>query len=152
MRLKHTVSKKYKINRKHRGKSNKKVRSIKRGGGCGCETVKPVSSFFIGGNGMTTNSLLALPANNYYPLNDFSNDPNYLVVSSGQTGNFVRSGGTRRRQIAKTTRKKGVRKSKGIRYICNATKGGAFSYGLSDVSLTPPQYSMYSVTNPPPSA
>ena len=165
MRIKQTVSKKHKNNCKSRGKSNKKARSNKRsGGGCGCESTNPVSKFFVGGNnGVTTNALLALPANNYYPLNDYSKDPNYLVVSAGQTGNFVRSGGTRRRrQMAKTNRRKGYGKHKGggsvsgvaalLTPAISATTVGAGSYGLGGASLSMPQYSMYSITNPPPSA
>jgi hypothetical protein len=168
MRLKHTVSKKHKNNRKSRGKSHKKVRSNKRrGGGCGCESTNPVSKFFVGGNtGGTTNALMALPANNYYPLNDYSKDPNYLVVGSGQTGNFVHSGGKRKhKRIAKTIKRNCKNKTKGVLgggYIndatalfspaISATMVGASSYGLAGTAFSPPQYSMYSATNPPPSA
>jgi hypothetical protein len=86
MRTKRSVSKNHK----------KSSRNKRRGGGCGCESTSPVGKFFIGGT--NTNALMALPANNYYPLNDFAKDPNYLAVSSRQTGNFVHAGGKRRRK------------------------------------------------------
>jgi hypothetical protein len=190
MRLKHTVSKK---TRKNKNKSHKKVRSQKRrGGGCGCESSNTVGKFFIGGT-PTTNALLALPANNYYPLNDYSKDPNYLVVSSGQTGNFVKTGGKRRNhRFSRTNKRTGkhntitfdgkpslviprtptklLRRFSGVLtkrvsgggYVSDATTlmtpaisatmVGASSYGLGGTSFTPPPYSMYSATNPPPSA
>ena len=162
MRLKYTVSKKHKNNRKTRRKSNKKVRFHKKrkGGGCGCESTNSVSKFFVGGNaGLTTNSLMALPANNYYQLNDYSKDPNYLVVSSGQTGNFVKTGGKRKH---KRTVKNNTKRVSGGGYISgatallspaiSATMVGANSYGLQGTSFSPPPYSMYSASNPPPSA
>jgi hypothetical protein len=109
---------------------------------------------------------MALPANNYYPLNDYSKDPNYLVVSSGQTGNFVKTGGKRKhKRIAKTikgNRKNNTKRVSGGGYISgatallspaiSATMVGANSYGLEGTSFSPPQYSMYSASNPPPSA
>jgi len=164
MRLKHTVSKK---NRKTRNKTYKKVRFQKRrGGSCGCESSNPVGKFFIGGT-PTTNALLTLPANNYYPLNDYSKDPNYLVVSSGQTGNYVKTGGKRRKnkQLAKTNKRNGKNKRRSVKgggYVSDvtalvspaisATMVGANSFGLNGTSFTPPPFSMYSATNPPPSA
>jgi hypothetical protein len=166
MRLKHTVSKTQTKNRKIRNKSHKKVRFQKRRGGCsGCESSNQVGKFFIGGT-PTTNAVLALPANNYYPLNDYSKDPNYLVVSSGQTGNFVKAGGKRRnhrfRKTNKRTGKNKIKRVHGGGYVSDAaalmtpaisaTMVGASSYGLGGTSFTPPPYSMYSATNPPPSA
>ncbi len=191
MRLKHTVSKKHKKHRKngsvrktersiHKvnsdgvrstgGRLSSKNTKTKRkvhfskvtGGGCGCESTSPMSKFFIGGSaGVTTNSLLALPANNYYPLNDYSKDPNYLVVSSGQTGNFVRAGGSRRKKMEKTTRRKSSQKTRTVKgggYVSDATAlftpaisatmVGASSYGLGSTSLTPPQYSVSNTINP----
>lgn len=169
MHRKHTLSKRHKKHRKNRGKSHRKIRSRKSsGGGCGCNSTSPISHFFVGGTGdstaATTNSLLALPANNYYPLNDYSKDPNYLVVSAGQTGNFVRSSGGGRSRRNKKGRKHNhkTRSVKGGGYVTDAvstltpavtaTVVGANSYGLGGASFTPPPYSMYTATNPPPSA
>lgn len=194
MRLKHTVSKKHKNRTTHNTrrrnrhtsvgvrrqriipsdgllskntKTKRKVRFSKvAGGGCGCESNSPVSKFFIGGNGgVTTNALLALPANNYYPLNDYSKDPNYLVVSSGQTGNFVRTGGSRRRKMETPTRRRNSQKPRTVKGggfvsdasalltpAISATMVGASSYGLGGTTWTPPPYTMYNSTNPPPSA
>ena len=48
-----------------------------------------------------SNDLRAASPQSYYPYNDFSNDPNYSVVSSRNTGPFltgVASGGSRRRR------------------------------------------------------
>ena len=148
------------------GVLTKSARTKRRGGGCGCESTSPVGKFFIGGT--NTNALFALPASNYYPLNDFSKDPNYLAVSSRQTGNFVHAGGKRRRK--KSASKKGKRNTrrakrrtiKGGGYVSDATSAlmpivsntvvGAASYGAGGAILTPPRYSSYSETNPPPTA
>jgi hypothetical protein len=166
MHRKRTLSKRHIKPRKNRGKSHRKIRSRKSsGGGCGCNSTSPISKFFVGGStGATTNSLLALPANNYYPLNDYSKDPNYLVVSSGQTGNFVRSsgGGKSRRNKRGRKRDHKTRATKGGGYITaaadslkpvvSATVVGANSYGVGGMSLSPPPYSMYTNTTNPPSA
>ena len=172
MQRKRTLSKRHKKPRKNRGKSHRKIRSRKsnKGGGCGCNSTYPISQFFVGGStGGTTNSLLALPANHYYPLNDYSKDPNYLVVSSGQTSNFVRSsGGGRSRRKNKSRHTKSKQRNHKTRSVkgggnvtdavsvltpaVSATVVGANSYGLGGASFTPPPYSMYTNTTNPPSA
>ena len=88
----------------------KKVQRRK-GGGCGCASgaTKP---FFMGGKsrrnkakgvkGGFTNTLLGLPAQHYYPLNNYNSDPNHQVVDARLVGNYPTGGlgsGTRRRRV-----------------------------------------------------
>lgn len=181
MRLKRAGSKKHKKTRNVHNKSNRTMRSRSHkrssGGGCGCESTSPISKFFIGGKvvpamhggSVTTNALLALPASNYYPLNDYSKDPNYLVIASNQTGNFTHSGGKRRgNSVSNSGKRKHMfyraktRSIKGGGYVSDATAVlmpaisntvvGAASYGAGGAILNAPSYSPYSEVNPPPTA
>jgi hypothetical protein len=79
-----------------------------------------------------------VPIRSFYPHNDFSNDPNHLVVGARNTAPFS-TGGKRRKSRG--------RKSRGSRRV---QKGG---YGfLNDWYSTynpTPQSTLYSASNPP---
>lgn len=78
-----------------------------------------------------------VPIRSFYPHNDFSNDPNYLVVGARNTAPFS-TGGKRRR---KTNRRKSKRRGQ---------KGGAgFLNDWYSTYNPTPQSTVYSASNPP---
>lgn len=155
-------------------KTGKKIKHDPRKGGCGCATCAGLSkSFLMGGGrrsqrnkrnkpsrrgGAFTNTLLGLPAQNYYSLNSQNNDPNYIGIASRQTGNF-RTGGrgrgrTQRRGRGRNgpTKKGGGIMSAGVSALNNATSVmmvGPSSYSANSNFFQSGQ-PMYSELNPPP--
>ena len=92
-------------------------RSLKKGGGCGCDN----KSIFSGGSNQLGPSpgLDQLPIRSYYDLNTYDNDPNSpnAVMSVRTQPNMVSGGGKRRRSKSlrhSRRRKGGVMKGGGL--------------------------------------
>ena len=142
--------------RKHRVQSRKKNQKRNKGGGCSC--------LFSGGNGAVVGpspGFSQLSSQSYYPVNTFVNDPNYQVVDSRQTANFLsRGGGKTSRGSRKPKRVSKSRKIRGgsssgtpvgnmidnLKIASGLTVVGANEYGGSAPALP---YTRYTIELPP---
>jgi hypothetical protein len=157
-------SNKYTKKSKNHKRNNKTKMRLKKGGNCGC--AGKGTGLFLGGDssaGTFRNTLLDLPSTNYYPLNKYDNDPNYGVIASRQTGNFVVGGGKRHRKTRRgvsQTHKRNKRRGGNLigagpgtlqSMVSNAVVGSN-DYAPNNSQFFSTPYSMYSSVNPPPSA
>lgn len=127
--------------KKQRGCSNRKT---KKGGcvgelACGFNGGQKGGGWFDGladqGPAVFPASFENVPIRSYYPHNDFSNDPNHLVVGARNTAPFS-TGGKRGRK----TRGRKTRSQKG---------GAGFLNDWYSTYNPTPQSTIYSASNPP---
>jgi hypothetical protein len=161
-------NKKRALSKKQRKTAHKRGGSGKRGGGCGCQNnvLMNPGSLFSGGNAVVLGNaqdLAQLSDKNYYPLNTENANPNYSVIASRQTDNFLVKGGKKQRNKSITrksitsgkSKTRGGKKTRGGSNILNNalsyTMVGANEYpGLNNSNNFFSQpYERYTVENPP---